>query len=40
MSLAMSEQFNANILGNVTPEEAAANIKEELESIISRAGSA
>lgn len=37
MSLAMSEQFNANILGNVTPEETAANIKEELESIISRA---
>jgi multiple sugar transport system substrate-binding protein len=38
MSLAMSEQFNANILGNVTPEEAAANVQEELESIISRGG--
>lgn len=37
MSLVMAEQWNANILGNVTPEEAAANVKEELESIISRA---
>jgi multiple sugar transport system substrate-binding protein len=36
MSLAMSEQFNANILGDVTPEEAAATLKSELESIISR----
>jgi multiple sugar transport system substrate-binding protein len=38
MSLAMSEQFNSNILGDVTPEEAAANIKQELESIIERGG--
>jgi multiple sugar transport system substrate-binding protein len=38
MSLAMSEQFNSNILGDVSPEEAAANIKQELESIISKGG--
>jgi hypothetical protein len=36
MSLAMSKQFNANILGDVPPEEAAATLTGELESIISR----
>jgi len=38
MSLAMAEAFNGNILGETTPEETAANLKEELESIISRGG--
>lgn len=38
MSLVMSEAFNANILGETTPEETAANLKGELESIIERGG--
>lgn len=38
MSLAMAEQFNANILGDVTPEEAAASLQDELQSIIERGG--
>jgi len=38
MSLVMSEAFNANILGSATPEETAATLKSELESIISRGG--
>jgi trehalose/maltose transport system substrate-binding protein len=38
MSLEMSAAFNGNILGDTSPEETAANLKEELESIISRGG--
>jgi trehalose/maltose transport system substrate-binding protein len=38
MSQAMAMQFNANILGDVTPEEAAATLQDELESIIERGG--
>jgi len=38
MSLAMSEAFNANILGDQSPEETAAALKSELESIITRGG--
>ncbi|MEO7197177.1 MAG: ABC transporter substrate-binding protein [Solirubrobacterales bacterium] len=38
MSLAMSEGFNGNILSDTTPEETAANLKEQLESIISKGG--
>lgn len=38
MSLAMSEQFKANILGEVTPEEAAEKLQGELESIIAQGG--
>jgi multiple sugar transport system substrate-binding protein len=38
MSLAMAEQFNANVLGKVTPEEAAETLQGELESIIERGG--
>jgi multiple sugar transport system substrate-binding protein len=38
MSLAMAEQFNANILGNVTPDQAAETLEQELSSIIERGG--
>jgi multiple sugar transport system substrate-binding protein len=38
MSLAMSEAFNANILGNVSPEEAAATIAQDLQEIIEKGG--
>jgi multiple sugar transport system substrate-binding protein len=38
MSLAMSKEFNSNILGQVTPKEAAQNLQDELESIVSRGG--
>jgi multiple sugar transport system substrate-binding protein len=37
-SQAMALQFNANILGDVTPEEAAATLQDELKSIIERGG--
>jgi multiple sugar transport system substrate-binding protein len=37
MSLVMAEQWNANVLGNVTPEEAASNVKDQLEAIIAKA---
>jgi hypothetical protein len=38
MSLAMSEAFNANILGNASPEEAASNIADQLQTIIDKGG--
>jgi multiple sugar transport system substrate-binding protein len=38
MSLAMAAQFNANILGDVTPEEAVETLEQELTSIIERGG--
>jgi multiple sugar transport system substrate-binding protein len=38
MSAAMAEQFNANILGDTSPEDAAAAMQEALESIIERGG--
>lgn len=38
MSLVMAEKFNANILGDVEPQQAAEQIKEQLDSIISRGG--
>jgi trehalose/maltose transport system substrate-binding protein len=38
MSLAMAQHFNANILGNVTPEQAAETLEQELSSIIERGG--
>jgi multiple sugar transport system substrate-binding protein len=34
MSLAMQEQFNASLKGDITPEEAARTLKSELENII------
>jgi multiple sugar transport system substrate-binding protein len=34
MSLAMQEQFNASLKGDITPEEAARTLKSELERII------
>lgn len=37
MSLEMSEQFNANILGETTPEETANNLQSALQSIIESA---
>jgi multiple sugar transport system substrate-binding protein len=38
MSLAMAEQFNANVLGTTTPAEAAATLQEKLQSIVERGG--
>jgi multiple sugar transport system substrate-binding protein len=38
MSLAMAEQFNANILGTTTPADAAATLQEKLRSIVERGG--
>jgi multiple sugar transport system substrate-binding protein len=38
MSLAMAEQFNANLLGKTTPEEAAEELQGELETIVRHAG--
>jgi multiple sugar transport system substrate-binding protein len=38
MSLAMAEQFNANVLGDVSPEEAAETLQSELETIIEKGG--
>ena len=34
----MSAALNANALGDASPEETAANLKEELEAIITRGG--
>ena len=34
MSLEMQEQFNASLLGDITPREAARNLKENLENLI------
>ena len=34
MSLEMAEQFNASLSGDVSPEEAARTLKEQLESFI------
>ncbi len=34
MSLVMAEQFNANLTGNSTPEETAANLQQELQNIV------
>ena len=38
MSTAMSTQFQANVLGKVTPEQAANNLQNQLEQIAKRAG--
>jgi hypothetical protein len=38
MSLAMSKQFNANVLGSVTPEQAAETLQDQLSSIVERGG--
>jgi multiple sugar transport system substrate-binding protein len=38
LSEAMAKQFNANVLGSVTPEEAAATLQEELTAIVERGG--
>ncbi len=38
MSLVMSEQFNANIRGAVSPEEAAEQIQSQLDTIVSKGG--
>ena len=37
MSTAMSTQFQANVLGKVTPEQAASNVQTQLEQIAKRA---
>jgi multiple sugar transport system substrate-binding protein len=37
MSLAMAEQFNANVLGKTTPEQAAETLQDKLESIVAHA---
>ena len=34
MSLEMRDQFNASLLGNVSPEDAARTMKENLENLI------
>ncbi len=34
MSLEMKEQFNASLVGDISPEEAARNLKEQLENFI------
>jgi hypothetical protein len=36
MSLEMQEQFNASLIGDISPEEAARNLKEQLEDFIRR----
>jgi multiple sugar transport system substrate-binding protein len=38
MSLAMAEQFNANLLGKTTPEQAAEALQGKLETIVRHAG--
>jgi multiple sugar transport system substrate-binding protein len=38
MSLAMSEQFNASLKGDVSPDQAAENLQAKLEDIIQRGG--
>jgi multiple sugar transport system substrate-binding protein len=38
MSEAMAKQFNANLLGSVTPQEAAETLQEELAGIVERGG--
>ena len=38
MSTAMSAQFQANVLGKVTPEQAADTLQNQLEQIAKRAG--
>jgi multiple sugar transport system substrate-binding protein len=38
MSLAMSTQFNANVLGSVTPEQAGETLQKQIESIVRRGG--
>jgi multiple sugar transport system substrate-binding protein len=38
MSLAMSKEFNANVLGSVTPEQAAETLQKQLETIVERGG--
>jgi multiple sugar transport system substrate-binding protein len=38
MSAAMAAQFQSNVLGKVTPEQAANNVQTQLEQIIQRAG--
>lgn len=38
ISLALSEGFNGNILAKTSPEETAGNLKDKLESIVSRGG--
>jgi multiple sugar transport system substrate-binding protein len=38
MSTAMAAQFQANVLGKVTPEQAAGNVQTKLEQIIKRGG--
>ena len=40
MSAAMAAQFQANLLGKVTPAQAADNVQAQLEQIIKRAGAA
>jgi multiple sugar transport system substrate-binding protein len=38
MSLAMSKEFNANILGDTSPEDATASLQDQLETIIQKGG--
>ena len=38
LSEAMAKQFNANVLGSVTPQEAAETLQEELSGIVERGG--
>jgi multiple sugar transport system substrate-binding protein len=38
MSLAMSKQFNANVLGSASPEQVAETLQEQLSSIVERGG--